>query len=80
MAKHADTPNTAPGTAYGDTRERLAQFFYELVYGPGTWPEAGPDYRQNYMADAADALALLPHLLDLGERERLAPTIPALAP
>lgn len=74
-----EVPNTGPGTEYGDTRERVAQFLHALVFGPAQWADDDDRDRNKYREDAAAALILLPHLLGLDERERLEEHTPALA-
>lgn len=74
------TPETGPGTEYGQALAALAEFLHSIPYGAGTWANAENSYRTNYTADAADLIALHPHLIDLEERRRLADTIPALTP
>lgn len=68
---------------YTQRREALARFLCDLVYGEGAWEEAGwqdnADLLLNYRLDADDIIKANPHLLSLGERERLAGQIPELA-
>ena len=64
---------------YTERREMLAEFLCDLVYGAGAWYAAEPDVLLNYRLDADDIIKANPHLLSLGERERLADQIPELA-
>lgn len=73
------TPDIAPGTEYGDKCAVLAEFLHDLVFGPGQWAGNEEHYKQMYREDAVATITLLPHLLGLGERERLQEHIPALA-
>ena len=75
-----EAPGTGPGTEYGQTLAALAEFLHAIPNSPGTWADADPSYRTNYTADAAEIIALQPHLIDLEERRRLAEAIPELAP
>lgn len=63
---------------YTERREKLAVFLCDLVYGAGAWRTATPPLRLNYRLDADAIIKANPHLLSLGERERLADTIPEL--
>ena len=68
---------------YTRRREALAKFLCDLVYGEGAWDQAGwdenTDLLLNYRLDADEIIKANPHLLSLGERERLASQIPELA-
>lgn len=67
-------------TEYVERREALAEFLCDLVYGKGMWSEnSDPELRLNYRLDADEIIKANPHLLSLGERERLAGQIPELA-
>ena len=79
-----DTPKTiaeatGAGTEYGDKRDRLALLLYELYRGPRGWEQADEVLKSHYVADADATLQNLPHLLSMGERDRLAELLPALA-
>ena len=63
---------------YVERREKLARFLCDLVYGEGAWVEAESDVILNYRLDADDIIKANPHLLSLGERERLEHIIPEL--
>lgn len=67
---------------YTQRREALARFLHDLVYGDGAWGDnswgSKSDLHLNYRLDADDILKANPHLLTLGERERLEDEIPEL--
>lgn len=69
---------SAGGSEYVQRREALARFLCDLVYGHGKWNEADADLKLNYRLDADDIIKANPHLLSLGERERLQFEIPEL--
>jgi hypothetical protein len=60
---------------YVERREKLARFLHDLVYGEGAWDDNSwgdrSDLHLNYRLDADDIIKANPHLLSLGERERL---------
>lgn len=79
-ARMGEDEETGTGTEYGEALAALAEFLHAIPNGPGTWADAEPSYHTNYTADAAEVIALQPHLIDLAERRRLAEVIPELAP
>lgn len=74
--------NLSYATEYTERREALARFLLDSVYGEGAWAEAIWDEREelvlNYRLDADEIIKANPHLLSLGERERLEGLIPEL--
>lgn len=63
-------------TEYDRKQEALAGFLYRLSYDLTEFDRdervTDESLRANYLADAADVLRDMPHLLSLGENERLA--------
>lgn len=68
------------GTEYGDKVADLAFNLARLPYpGIQSWADVEPHIVDNYYADAHEIIRAYPHLLTLGERERLAPVFAEVA-